>query len=122
MGCSDGKSSSSILALLKGQEFCGWHRIGSDEYFCHHSGSVYRIHMIDESGNYSQVNLGDTASRPDCVPQFKVKKGLWFCQDLEDKSEESFALVSCIVVPAYTWETFSLGSFSNLVNKFPHLQ
>ncbi|XP_023341106.1 uncharacterized protein LOC111711087 isoform X2 [Eurytemora carolleeae] len=127
MGPSEVKDSSSILFMLQGVDFSAWHRLSSDEYFCFHSGSNIRIHMIDGSGAYSSVLVGpvldlDPEQEEEPVLQYLVPRDTWFASELVNKDLESYCLVSCIVVPPFEWDKFELGELGTLVQLFPEHQ
>lgn len=108
--------STSIYYLLQGNQISKLHRIKSDEIWHHHYGSNIIIHTIDEAGNLVSIKLG-TANLDACSPQAVVKRGLWFCAEVEDKN--SFALCGCTVAPGFDFTDFEMGDFDKLSEIFP---
>ncbi|MBZ0180220.1 MAG: cupin domain-containing protein [Melioribacteraceae bacterium] len=107
---------TSIYYLLQGDQISKLHRIKSDEIWHHHYGSNIIIHTIDENGNIVSHKLG-TDNLDVCIPQVIVKRGLWFCAEVEDKN--SFALCGCTVSPGFDFKDFELGDFDKLCKIFP---
>ncbi len=111
-------ASTAIYFLLDGENFSAFHRLRSDELWHFYSGSPLLVHVIAETGNYSQVVLGDPEAGE--VFQAVVKAGCWFASRLKDP--KSFALVGCTVAPGFDFEDFELAKRSELTRLFPQHQ
>merc|ERR1712110_572564 len=61
-GKSPSGLSSSIYYMIQAGDITQWHRVGVDEYWCHHSGDNIRIRTLTQDGQYSQVILGQLSS------------------------------------------------------------
>ena len=95
---------SLIYYLLKGKEISTWHRLSSPEIWVWHAGGLL------------EQTLGGTGLRPETGPtriigsgrgdfQAVIPPGTWQTTRL---LEGDFALVSCIVSPAFVPEDFFL--------------
>ncbi len=107
--------STAIYFLLNGKNFSAFHRIRSDELWHFYAGSPLFVHVIAETGDYSQIVLGDPEAGE--VFQAVIKAGCWFASCLKDP--QSFALVGCTVAPGFTFEDFELARCSDLTKLFP---
>lgn len=106
---------TSIYFLLAKNDISHFHILQSDEIWYYHLGSSIELHIIDEKGNYSRQILGVT--KKSHVPSLLVKKNSWFAANLIDNN--SFGLVSCVVIPGFEFTDFKLGNREFLLNQFP---
>jgi predicted cupin superfamily sugar epimerase len=109
-------ASTAIYFLLDGENFSAFHRIRSDELWHFYAGTSLEIHVIDRTGIYSRLLLGNN---PDAGEKFQavVKAGCWFASCVQDP--RSFALVGCTVAPGFDFEDFELAKRSELNRLFP---
>jgi len=105
---------TSIYYLLEDDDYSGFHRIGSDELWYFHKGVPLRIHVIDPEGNYTALNLSDSAPGSFSVA---VKAGDWFAAEIPSKS--GFTLVSCAVAPGFDFAEFEMAQKDNLLAAYP---
>ena len=91
--------SSSIYYMIQAGDVTTWHRVGVDEYWCHHSGgnirchhyqtlciikALIRIRTLTRDGQLSEVTLGQLSStHPNIRQQFLVPKDTYFKADIE---------------------------------------
>ncbi|HEY4904435.1 MAG TPA: cupin domain-containing protein, partial [Candidatus Sulfotelmatobacter sp.] len=86
--------STAIYFLLDGDNFSAFHRLHSDEIWHFYLGGSLAVHVIDESGHYSEIQLGSDPESGGTL-QAVVKAGCWFASRVKDRN--SFALVGCTV-------------------------
>ena len=112
----DRNLSTSIYFLIISNEFSAFHRIKSDETWHFYTGTFITIHMINENGEYSAVNLGSNPEK-DGVFQFTIPHGTWFAASVDEP--DSFALVGCTVAPGFHYDDFELGKREKMIRLFP---
>jgi len=108
--------STAIYFLLEGENFSGFHRLRSDELWHFYTGNPLLVHVIEEEGRYSEIQLG-TDLEAGQNWQAVVKAGCWFASCVRDPG--SFALVGCTVAPGFEFEDFELGEREGLTRLFP---
>lgn len=108
---------TSIYYLLEGKDFSGFHRLESDELWYFHKGETIFIHVIDQSGAYNCIELGDSGSGQ---LQAVVEAKCWFAAEIPSNS--GFALVSCAVAPGFNFSEFEMAVKAVLLNSFPDLK
>jgi predicted cupin superfamily sugar epimerase len=64
--------STSIYYLLEGNNFSAFHKLASDETWHFYSGCPVQLHLINESGDYTNVLVGNNIEENN-FPQFTVK-------------------------------------------------
>ncbi len=108
------RALTSIYYLLEGTDFSGFHRIASDELWYFHKGSPLLIHVINEQGIHTALELSDTHSGS---LSLAVNAGLWFA--VEVPSNDGFALVSCAVAPGFEFAEFEMAQKQEMITLFP---
>lgn len=129
-------ASTAIYFLLEGDNFSAFHRLRSDEMWHFYAGSPLVVHVIDPSGEYSSIWLGDDREREE-VFQAVVKAGCWFASEISQNSHvprerrdastgseqtigrATYALVGCTVAPGFEFEDFELGKREDLARAYP---
>jgi uncharacterized protein len=106
---------SSIYFLLRTGEVSNFHRLKEDELWYFHAGESLTIYMIDESGNLITKKLGLNIEVGE-EPQVLVKKGCIFGSAM---NEEGYALVGCMVAPAFSYNSFELFKREDLLKSYP---
>jgi len=110
--------STSIYFLLTSDTFSAFHRIKSDELWHFYDGSPVTIHMINESGEYSQVTLGrDRDIDKGEVLQYAIPHSVWFGAEVDNK--DSYVLVGCTVAPGFHYDDFELAKRDWLMREYP---
>jgi predicted cupin superfamily sugar epimerase len=109
-------ASTAIYFLLEGKNFSAFHRLRSDEMWHFYIGAPVSVHMIEASGRYSSLILGNDPESGQ-VLQAVVPAGCWFASHVADW--ESFALVGCTVAPGFDFEDFEMGKRAELVARYP---
>jgi uncharacterized protein len=107
---------SAIYFLLEAPTFSHLHRLKSDELWHFHDGSTLMVHSITPDGKYKRDLLGADPSRAQ-FPHLLVKKGTWIGAVVAD--DHGYSLVSCVVVPAFEYSGFELGSRQKLIRQYP---
>lgn len=105
---------TSIYYLLEGTDFSGFHRIASDELWYFHKGSPLLIHVINEKGIHTTLELSDTLSGSLSIA---VKAGLWFA--VEVPANDGFTLVSCAVAPGFEFGEFEMAQKHEMIDLYP---
>ena len=108
------QACTSIYYLLEGTDYSGFHRLQSDEIWYFHKGVPLHIHVIDEAGGHSALELSDTGTGSLSVV---VKAGLWFAAEVPSKID--FTLVSCAVAPGFDFSEFEMAEKQNLSALYP---
>ncbi|WP_226587768.1 cupin domain-containing protein [Microseira wollei] len=111
--------STAIYFLLEGTDFSALHRLDSDELWHFYAGSSLTVHVIEESGNYCPIKLGDNFDEGE-VFQAVVKAGCWFGATVNDP--QSYSLVGCTVHPGFDFNDFELGKREELTKCYPQHQ
>ncbi|MEH7235145.1 cupin domain-containing protein [Bacillus sp. JJ1562] len=110
------KLYTSIYFLLRSEDISHLHRLQSDELWYYHGGSPLTVHIIDESGEYKEMQLGLNLDKGE-VPQVLVPKNSIFGSSV--KKENTFSLVGCMVSPGFEFEDFELFTQDELLKEFP---
>lgn len=101
---------SNILFLLTEDNPSNFHRLTSDEVWYFHEGNPLTIHMITQDGKHEEIELSLVN------PQYCVKAGTIFGSSVK----EGYALVSCMVSPAFEYEDFELFEREKLLKEYPN--
>src|SRR4029077_8036257 len=112
----DRAASTAIYFLLEGKNFSAFHRLRSDEMWHFYIGTPVSVHVIDTSGKYSLIILGNDPETGH-VFQAVVPAGCWFASHVADW--ESFALVGGTVAPGFDFADFELGQRDALRVSYP---
>jgi predicted cupin superfamily sugar epimerase len=108
------QACTSIYYLLEGLDYSGFHRLVSDEIWYFHKGVPLHLHVIDEAGQHSVLELSDTEPGNLSVA---IKAGLWFAAEIP--SGNGFTLVSCVVAPGFDFGEFEMAEKNGLTELFP---
>ncbi|MGI9543216.1 MAG: cupin domain-containing protein [Cyclobacteriaceae bacterium] len=109
-------SATSIYFLLPSGKVSHLHRLASDEVWYHHYGATLTIHTIDQSGDYEPISLGPETTNGGTF-QALVSGGTIFGATVEEK--DTYALVSCMVSPGFTFQDFELLDSTDLLRQYP---
>lgn len=112
----DRNFGTSIYYLLEKEQFSTFHRLKSDETWHFYYGSPILIHIIDETGNYKKIILGNEITNNE-VFQFTVLRNCWFAAEVLNKN--SFSLIGATVAPGFDFSDFEMGKAEELISKFP---
>lgn len=108
--------STCIYFLLTSDNFSAFHRIKQDEIWHFYDGSPLRLHIISESGVYTNHVIGMNLKNG-AMPQFVVPGGSWFAAEVINI--KSYSLIGCTVSPGFDFKDFELKTRSELISLFP---
>ncbi|RNM12600.1 cupin domain-containing protein [Nocardioides pocheonensis] len=98
--------ATAIHFLLLPGESSAWHRVASDELWFHHRGGALRLWLggdADRPVEATELLLGPDVEAGE-RPQLLVPAGHWQAARPVDEA----VLVSCVVVPGFDFEDFTL--------------
>ncbi|MES2810547.1 MAG: cupin domain-containing protein [Bacteroidota bacterium] len=114
-GAAIGKSAlTSIYYLLEAGDYSGFHRLASDELWYFHQGDPLHIHVIDQQGNHSTIELSDTETG---VLQAVIPPHTWFASEVATQS--GYVLVSCAVAPGFDFTEFEMARKDEMSGEYP---
>jgi uncharacterized protein len=94
---------TSIYFLLPGDAISRWHRVLSDEVWCHLEGAPIELHLLDGAERRTHTcRLGPVAA--DAAPQHTVSAGVWQAA----RSSGAYSLAACMVAPGFDFADFAL--------------
>ena len=103
-------AATAILFLLEAGQRSHWHRVDAAEIWLWHAGDPVVLEMSPTGdGPIEQVTLG-----PDVLAGAEVQKivppGCWQAAHTAPGATAGYALVSCIVSPAFDFAGFTLAA------------
>ncbi|MCS4486459.1 cupin domain-containing protein [Staphylococcus americanisciuri] len=107
---------SSIYFLLEDTNISHFHQIDADEIWYFHAGVTLTIHMIHPDHTYETMKLGLNVDQGE-VLQYVVPKHTIFASSIEESN--AFAVVGCMVQPAFQFEHFKLYTQAELLAEYP---
>ena len=110
--------ATAIHYLLQGKDCSKLHKIHSDELWFFHDGHPLKVHIFPEAGEPSSFTLGLAPDKGQVVQEV-VPRESWFGASLETPEDESYTLVSCVVVPGFDFRDFAFADKKTLLQKFP---
>jgi predicted cupin superfamily sugar epimerase len=103
-GLNERGHSTSIYFLLQAGEISAWHKVDASEHWFWHAGGPLALSIsVDGQRAYGQ-HLGPDL-RAGQRPQAIVPAGAWQAAE----SLGAWTLVSCVVAPGFSFETFELA-------------
>ena len=108
--------STCIYFLLNKRNFSAFHIIKQDEIWHFYEGSSLTLHIIDQEGTYSALNLGREIDNGESL-QAVVKAGCLFAAAIDNP--ETFSLVGCTVAPGFEFADFEMPDRNKLVRLHP---
>ena len=98
-------AATSILFLLEQGRSSHWHKVDATEIWLFHAGSPLVLRTAaSDSGPVRETRLGADVLAGE-HPQLRVAPGEWQAAE----AAEGWALVSCIVSPAFEFAGFTLA-------------
>jgi uncharacterized protein len=94
---------TSIYFLLPGGTVSRWHRVLSDEVWCHLEGAPLELHLLDAAAPSAHTITLAPVSDQD-APQRTVPAGVWQAA----RSTGAYSLVACMVAPGFDFADFAL--------------
>ena len=108
------QACTSIYYLLEGNDFSGFHRLASDELWYFHKGASLHIHVIDNQGIHTIIELSDSTTGN---LQVVIPANTWFAAEVPSGKE--FVLVSCAVAPGFDFAEFEMANKQELIAQYP---
>lgn len=101
-------AGTAIHFLLAAGERSHWHRIDATEIWLWHAGDPLALHMAEDGETIDRtVQLGPDIAT-DQAPQAIVPPDMW--QTAEPLTDTcGYCLVSCVVVPGFDFDGFTLA-------------
>ena len=103
----DGRSRraalTSIYFLLPESAISRWHRVLSDEVWCHLEGAPLELHLLDAATPSAHTITLAPVSAHD-APQHTVPAGVWQAA----RSTGAYSLAACMVAPGFDFDDFAL--------------
>jgi uncharacterized protein len=94
---------TTIYFLLPEGAVSRWHRVLSDETWCHLEGAPIELHLLDGGERRLHTRrLGPVG--PDTLPQHTVPAGVWQAA----RSSGAYSLAACLVAPGFDFADFAL--------------
>lgn len=106
--------STSIYYLLSEGDFSAFHRIRQDEIWHFYCGQPVSLHIMDETGSYELVQLGQNIGAGQKL-QWVVPAGCWFAAEVA----VDYALVGCTVSPGFDFSDFELALRTTMLQLYP---
>jgi predicted cupin superfamily sugar epimerase len=102
----DGRAAgTAIHFLLEEGQASHWHRVDAAEIWLFHAGGSLALSTsASDTGPVRTVRLGNDVLAGE-VPQHVIPAGAWQAA----RADRGWALLSCIVVPGFTFEGFTLA-------------
>jgi len=98
-------SATAILFLLEAGQSSHWHKVDATELWLFHAGSPLQLGIAaSDAGPVEHVRLGPDVLAGE-VPQQRIPAGHWQAAT----ADQGWALVSCIVSPAFDFAGFELA-------------
>jgi len=98
-------TATAILFLLERGQRSHWHKVDAAEIWLFHAGSALRLETAaSEAGPIETARVGGDVLAGE-RPQFRIDAGVWQAAE----ADRGWALVSCIVSPAFEFDGFTLA-------------
>jgi uncharacterized protein len=94
---------TSIYFLLPAGAISRWHRVLSDEVWCHLEGAPLELHLLDATGPTAHAITLEPVSAHH-APQHTVPAGVWQAA----RSTGAYSLCACMVAPGFDFDDFAL--------------
>lgn len=110
----DKSALTSIYYLLENEDASAFHRLTSPEVWYYHAGYPLMVYVIHPDGALRSHLM---TTDPSGEQQLAIEAGCWFAAALP--SRFGYALVSCAVAPAFSFDNFELATFDALATLYP---
>jgi predicted cupin superfamily sugar epimerase len=98
-------SATAIYFLLEAGQRSHWHRVDASEVWLFHAGNALPLEVAaSAAGPVTPARLGPAVLAGE-VPQLRIPPGHWQAA----RADRGWALVSCIVSPAFEFAGFELA-------------
>ena len=109
-------ASGSIYYYVAPGERTQFHRIDCDEYWIYNLGTPLELWVVSQDGTVSVRKLG---VEPDCTPFVYLPQGVIFASRHPHGAGGDGTFVTCITVPRFRYEGFSMFSESEMRRNYP---
>lgn len=106
---------TAIHFVLPAGSFSAFHRVESDEAWCHQGGDPLELFVLGEDGALARHTLGRDLERGE-EPLAVVPAGAW---QAAAPLGEQFAWCACLVAPGFDFADFELTPRAELLARFP---
>ena len=106
---------TAIHFVLPAGSFSAFHRVESDEAWCHQGGDPLELYVLSGDGALARHTLGRDLERGE-EPLAVVPAGAW---QAAAPLGERFAWCACLVAPGFDFADFELGDRAKLLAQFP---
>lgn len=101
----DRGAGTAIFFLLEAGQSSHWHKVDADELWLWHAGTGLALSIApDDAGPVETIRLGPDVLSGE-TPQARIPAGHWQAA----AADRGWALVSCVVVPAFDFAGFTLA-------------
>ena len=105
---------TSIYFLITAGNFSAFHRIAGNELWYYHYGATCTIHVLQQEGGYTKINLGKAVEEGEKF-QAIVKSGDWFASE----TTGDYSLVGCVVAPGFDFKDLEMANRNKLILAYP---
>lgn len=112
-------ASGSIFYYVAPGERTKFHSIDCDEYWIYNEGAPLELWQIAPDGALSVRLLG---TEEGCEPFIHVPKGNIFASRHRDEKPEDGTFITCVTVPRFTYEGFTLFEDGDVQKQYPQLK
>jgi predicted cupin superfamily sugar epimerase len=106
---------TAIHFLLPAGSFSAFHRVESDEAWCHLGGDPLELAILNADGGLTTQRLGRDLERGE-IPLAVVPGGAW---QAAAPLGARFAWCACLVAPGFDFADFELPARADLTARFP---
>ena len=106
--------SSAIYYLMQPGDFSALHRLDGPELWHHYAGAPVEMLLLEPDGSARLVLLGDDLAAGE-RPFVAAPAGVW----MGAGTTGDWSLVGTTMAPPYREEGFELGSYAELVERYP---
>jgi predicted cupin superfamily sugar epimerase len=106
---------TAIHFVLPAGAFCAFHRVTSDEAWCHQGGDALELYVLSSAGELERHVLGPHLERGE-QPLAIVPACAWQAAAVLG---ERFAWCACLVAPGFDFADFELAPRAELEARFP---
>ena len=110
------QSYGTIYYLLDPDTFSCMHKLENDEIWYYHDGPALELYLIYEDRDEIRYLGKDILSGEE--PQIRIPGGVYMGARMKEKGE--YTLVSTSMVPAYSDNEFTLGTYEELKDRSTH--
>ncbi len=111
-------ASGVIYYALEGGEHAQFHCLDCDEYWLYHAGDAIEIWIYLPDGQRRVERLGMDEDAQPCV----LLKAGWVFGARAPRDGKKTTLLSCVTVPAFTYENYRLFTKKEMLSRYPDVK